>query len=78
MDAFHPQSTRQHTPRQFGSPKQQLRVINDRVMAQARPALRTQMSLLLEKQSGFCDTEEFRSREKEALKSLGDQRSFGH
>lgn len=77
MDAFHPQSTRQHTLRHFGARKQQLRVINDQVMAQARPALRTQTSLLLEKQSGFPDTEEFRSREKEPPESLGDQRSFG-
>lgn len=61
---FHPQSTRQHILRQFGSPKQQLRVINDRVLAQARPALRTQISLLLEKQSGFPDTEEFKIKRK--------------
>lgn len=63
MDAFHLQSTRQHILKQLGSQKQQPSVINDKVIALARSTLRTQISFHLEKQSGFLDTEVFRSRE---------------
>jgi len=64
MDAFHLQSTRQNALKQFGSQKQQPSVINDKVIAGARLTPRTQTSFHLEKQSGFLDTELFRSREK--------------
>lgn len=70
MDAFHLQGTRQHALKQFGSQEQQQSVINDKVIALARSVPRIQISLHLEKQSSFLDTEVFRSREK-------DQRCFG-
>lgn len=64
MDAFYLQSTLQHAAKQFGSQKLQPSVINDTVIPLARSTLRTQISSHLEKQSGFPDTEVFRSREK--------------
>lgn len=39
-------------------------MINDKGIVPARSALRTQIPFHLEKQSGFLDTEVFRSREK--------------
>lgn len=70
-DAFHLQSTRQHTMKQFGSQKQQLSVMNDKVIAQARSILRTQIyahhqaSLIL----SYLN--------QEGRLYLGDQRCFG-
>lgn len=64
MDAFYLQSSQQRAVKLFGSQKLQPSVINDRVIPLARSTLRTQVSFHLEKQSGFPDSEVFRSREK--------------